>query len=83
MKLYHISQNKVRGYDTYSDAVVCAESEEDAKTIHPNGWSDLPPWNEGFRGCWCDLAEEVKAKYLGEACEGIERGIICASFHAG
>ena len=40
MNLYHIKQTTVKGYDTYSDAVVCAESKEEAKTIHPNN----DPW---------------------------------------
>jgi hypothetical protein len=81
MKLYHIRQSEAKGYDTFSDMVVCAESEEDAKTIHPYG-----DWGDGFWGAsstWCKSPEQVTAKYLGEAVDGIERGIICASFHAG
>lgn len=35
MKLYRISQNVNREYDTYSDAVVAADNEEEAKRIHP------------------------------------------------
>ena len=31
MKLYLISQSKNDDYDTYDSAVVCAESEEEAK----------------------------------------------------
>lgn len=81
MKLYHISQSEVRGLDTYSDAVVCASSEEDAVTIHPGfGW-DTDLWSSGRE--WCKSPDSVTVKYLGEATEGIERGIICASFHAG
>ena len=37
MKLFLISQNENSGYDTYDSAVVCAESEEDAKKICPGG----------------------------------------------
>ena len=36
LKIYKISQNIVTGYDTYSDAVVCAENEEEARKIHPS-----------------------------------------------
>lgn len=37
MNLYLISQNDNRGYDTYDSAVVAAESEAQARAIHPNG----------------------------------------------
>jgi len=40
MKIYKISQNINLGYDTYSDAIVIAENEEEAKKIHPNGTYD-------------------------------------------
>ena len=33
--LYHVSQSVNNDYDTYSDFVCAAESEDDAKTIHP------------------------------------------------
>ena len=36
MKLYLISQDVNDGYDTYDSAVVAAESEEDARSIHPS-----------------------------------------------
>lgn len=35
MNIYLIWQTVNRGYDTYDSVVVCAESEEDAKTIYP------------------------------------------------
>lgn len=45
-KLYHISQTINNDYDTYSDAVVCAESIEKARRINPGGdkihWHDEP-----------------------------------------
>ena len=36
MKLYLISQSMRCDYDTYDSAVVAAESESDARTIHPS-----------------------------------------------
>lgn len=36
MNLYLISQTENIGYDTYDSAVVCAESEEEAKNIYPS-----------------------------------------------
>lgn len=38
MKIFLISQNDNRGYDTYSDAVVAAPDEDTARTMHPNGY---------------------------------------------
>ncbi len=81
MKLYHVSQTVRNGYDTFSDMVVCAESEEEAKLIHPYWPEDWHGTN--FYKCWCDDADDVTAKYLGEADETIAKGVVCASFHAG
>jgi hypothetical protein len=39
MKLYLITQGLVDGYDTYDSAVVVAESEYEAKRIHPSGFA--------------------------------------------
>lgn len=38
--IFLISQNVVTGYDTYSDAVVVAESAEVARRMHPNEGTD-------------------------------------------
>lgn len=80
MKIFLISQTKNRGYDTYDSAVVYAEDEEDAKTIHPNG--DENKSFHGWRSSWTP-PEDVDVEYLGEAKPDAERGVICASFNAG
>jgi hypothetical protein len=80
MKLYRISQNVNNGYDTYDSAVVAAETEEEAKMIHPSG----NEWDGKELGydSWCS-AEKVKVEYIGEAKEGTLKGIIVSSFNAG
>lgn len=79
MKLWKISQTEHEGYDTYSDAVVAAESEDDARKIHPGGYED----DSYFRDLvWCN-PNFVKVEFLGEAKNGTQEGVICASFHAG
>jgi len=96
MKLFLISQNVNTDYDTYSDAVVCAKNEEEAKGIHPNGELNYkehqhpnPYAKEGeYEKCDEDYGTwsrkvYVKVEYIGEAKEGSEKGVICASFHAG
>lgn len=84
MKLYHISRTDDGGYDTYSDAVVAAETEDAARMIHPSEYIQLP-WDgkadEGYSS-WID-AKDVQVEYLGEAKEGTISGVICSSFHAG
>lgn len=82
MKLYYLSQDKVSGYDTYSDCVVCAENEKDAISIDPSTNNICPTEDLRDYATWC-LQKDVKAEYIGEAVEELKRGVICSSFHAG
>lgn len=89
--LYKITQSKVRGYDTYSDAVVVATNAVAATHIHPSDstlqWKrgkwyetdgDTHDWGE-----WCG-PQNVTAVMIGTAAEGLaDRTIVCASYHAG
>ena len=81
LNLYHISQTENNGWDTYDSAVVAALSEEDAKSIHPNPTKGSDGW-ETFNYSWTH-PDNVTAKLVGVAAEGVERGVICASFNAG
>jgi hypothetical protein len=88
MKLYKISQNKNTDYDTYDSAIVCAENEEEARKIHPCGMEgyNYPQGKENWEyeyGTWCSSPEDVIVEYIGEAKEGIKKGVISASFNAG
>lgn len=78
MKLYLLSQDVNDDYDTYDSCVVAAENEEEAKMMHPE--------SEGGVICcvsvWCNMPDEVQCKYIGEAAENMEKGVICASFNA-
>ena len=82
MNLYLIWQNAkgICGGDSYDSAVVCAESEERARLVHPNKRDD---WDGEMipYGGWCN-AEDVQVNYIGKAKEGI-KGVVCASFNAG
>ena len=85
MKIYLISQNENRGYDTYSDAVVAAPDENTARIIHPSGdiWGvDWVPVDYAFP-TWASRPDSVKVELIGEAVEGTKQGVICSSFHAG
>jgi hypothetical protein len=82
--LYHISQSKNGGYDTYSDAVVAAWTEDEARNIRPDGSliSDPPGYEGRISYDWTDDIRDVTAELIGLAVPGI-KGVICASFHAG
>lgn len=85
--VWHVSTDyndifKYLGYDSYSDFVVVARSEEDARNIHPGGCDD---WTR--KGVW---AKKEHIGHLKVTCIGlctnpefVEGQIICASFHAG
>lgn len=99
MNLYKISQKVHRGWDTFSNAVVFAYTAEEARLMHPDkkrtaAWpvSEDQKNDPDFydRPDWANDPSEVLAEYLGEAhpdfedfVPGFEKGIICASFHAG
>jgi hypothetical protein len=87
MNLYLLSQTKNNRYDTYSDCVVVAENEAEARKIHPR----LPPLEPGvedwkvnsYWGQWT-MPENVKVELVGIAADGLKPGtVVCSSFHAG
>lgn len=78
MNIYKIYQSQVGGWDTYDAAIVFAESEEQAKAIHP---SDLD--NNWDSSTWVDRPGLVKATLIGVANPGVNAGVVLASFNAG
>lgn len=81
MNLYLISQDHNDGYDVFDEAVVAAESAEEARNTHPfkgSNWDGkdeiLPTWSP---------AELVKVEMIGVAKEHTDAGVICASFKGG
>lgn len=70
MYLYHLSQSDYNGYDSYTDWVVAAENEEDARAINPD--SELIGHPHGYKKLTCII--------IGKALKEVERGVICASF---
>jgi hypothetical protein len=78
MNLYRISQSENFDYDTYDSAVVAAETEQEARSIHPGSGK----WGSEFH-TWASSPEVVKVELIGTADPSIELGVICASFNAG
>ena len=82
MKLYLLSQDDNNDYDTYDSIVVCAESEEDARTIAPNGELYVEEPNNIYT-TWAFKASSISCEEIGIANENQQRGVIIASFNAG
>lgn len=76
MKLFLCEQFAVSGYDTYDSFVVAAMTKKLAQQTHPN-----PKYPNIYN--WPEDRSLVTVTYLGEAKEGTESGVICASFNAG
>ena len=71
------------GYDTFDSVVVAAESEDEARRIHPSSY--MYEWDgkeEGEYSSWC-AAEDVRVVLIGKAVKGTAKGVVCASFNAG
>lgn len=73
-KLYRVWQEENNDYDTYDSAVICANSEQEAKEIADKEF--------GSHGSWTDISY-VKVEQIGTAITGLQAGVITASFNAG
>ena len=79
MKLYHIGRPDRCGWDEYSGAVVAARCEEDARLIHPDGYTTD---ERRFTATWV-APERVIVTLIGTSIRGTKAGVIEASFNAG
>ena len=81
MNLYLLTQDVNMDWDTYESVIVCAESEEEAVKIHPDGeiWGTVYRWDD----TWAENPSLVKCRKIGVADESIEKGVVLASFNAG
>jgi hypothetical protein len=85
MNLYLISQIVNDDYDAYGSAIVCADTEDEARMTHPEENDEYDPikeWNgekEKFSP-WC-AAKDVKVLIIGAAANNLRRGVILASFN--
>lgn len=82
------------GYDTYSEFVACADSEEEVRKIHPDGCLDENDVGSNWvrkgstmekYSTWIAFEDrhELKVTYLAKAKDKLLKGVIVASFHAG
>jgi hypothetical protein len=89
--LYHLSQTRNRKWDTYSDFVVCAKSEQAACSMHPDKevTQTYDEWIRHTQGDDYDWTREwvvpchVTCMLIGTASDDLPLGVVCASYHAG
>jgi len=81
MNLYLLTRDNAHDYDEYDSCVVCAENEEDAKSICPDG-SAMPRVRPSGYWSWV-LTPHVICEFLGEAKPDLLRGVVCSSFNPG
>ena len=81
MNLYLLTQDVNVGWDTYDSAIVCAESEEEAVKIHPDGTFFDSMWLATYD--WVKMPSDVKCRKIGVADESIEKGVILDVYFPG
>lgn len=96
MNLYLLSQDANTGYDTYDSCVVAAVDHVTAARISPDNCHvysvEQQSWMFSYADgrtekdsnhAWVDDISLIKVEQIGIACEGVQQGVICASFNAG
>ena len=84
MYLWKISQAVNNDWNTYDSAVVAADTEEEAKMIHPSTGKDIGTGNDRiYSDVWVTDPNCVQCVFLGTAKQGTLKGVIVASFNAG
>lgn len=83
-KLYLLTQNDNKGYDTYDSMIVCARKLEDAIRYHPSKYQNmLRKGDEWSDYCWANRPENVVVTFIGLARSNVKLGVVLASFNAG
>ena len=89
MNIYHVNRLAGTGYEEYSDFVVVAASEDEARRTCPNQYceikdTDHPRSIDEYCDSWPVSFNEVEVTLIGVAIEKEqEKRIVCASYHAG
>ena len=85
MNIYKIERSDEVGYDEFDSMIVAANSEDDAKSIHPYDHADNLTINfDNDYGSWVKKAEIdtlLNVTCIGET--ELKKGVILASFNAG
>lgn len=90
MNLYLVSQDINDGYDTYDSMIVSAESEIDARNIHPDSCYEYsifrgnpPECLEFWGGVWVNYEDidQLEVNFIGVS--NVSRGVVLASYNKG
>ena len=82
-KLFLLKQTTNDEWDTYDSAIVCADTAEVARFIHPAKYASGDWWNNPED---CDtwvLPGAVAVTFVGYASPAIPAGVVLSSFRAG
>ena len=87
--LYLVKRTDKVTWDEYDSFVVCAESENEARRVSPDGMmffeDNMSEQSKRyFKWCWTDKIETLEVSCIGLASVSLEnRQVICASYNAG
>lgn len=88
LNLYLLTQDVNCDYDTYDSCIVAAESEDEAKLIHPRSyiWTSVG-WtyhtSKTYDCSWSNTPDQVTVTLIGTAANDVKKGVVIASFNAG
>lgn len=87
LNLYKISQDE-KTRCAYDAAIVCAQTPEAARLIHPSGfvlvggrWPN-PNGSMTAYSMWVSSPDKVRVEWIGRAGDGMQPGVVLASFNA-
>lgn len=88
LKIFHVKEpsDSKLGYDSYSEFVVAAETEDEARNTYPSGcYAVNEDWPEEHGGAWVskDQVATLRVTLLGVADDAIEEGVILSHFCPG
>jgi len=81
MNIYLLTQDINNDYDTYDAVVVSAESEEEARLMHPHGFDITKASAHDDSWVKPDQIDRIKVTLIGVSC--MRKCVILSSFNAG
>lgn len=83
MNIYLVTRTNDHSWDEYDSFICVANTPEEARNLHPDGYSEGDWWNDDYNYSWVPPAS-TEAKLLGKADpEYTKPKVILASYNAG
>jgi hypothetical protein len=96
MNLYLIEQDINQDYETYDSAVVCCNTEDEARSTHPGEYTSAVEGNwvkylgsrsecKDYSRDWVSYSDigKIKVTLIGIAGSKIKKGVVISSYNAG